>query len=187
MELLRNTQGCLLSAKQHFAGNNRTNYTFNSHKGGSLERKNGSARYHILLADDDEDDRQFFTDAINAISSNYKLSTVRDGEELINQLKENKMELPDFIFLDLNMPYKNGLECLKEIRAMEGMKEVPVLIYSTSINADQVDSSYRCGADRYIQKPTSYDGIVRLLRIIFSMEPAQWEQKPGRNEFLITS
>ena len=104
---------------------------------------------HVLLADDDEDDRQFFTDAINVVAPRLKLSTVQDGEELIKRLKKNTTELPDVIFLDLNMPYKNGIECLKEIRSLDFLRKIPILIYSTSTNTDQVENTYLNGCLLY--------------------------------------
>ena len=145
----------------------------------------GKTNLHILLADDDEDDRQFFIDAVSSIAPSVKLTTAHDGEELINKLKKNKSELPDFIFLDLNMPYKNGLECLKEIKSMELLKNIPVLIYSTSANKDQIDTTYRNGATMYIEKPASFDGIIRVLKTIFSSDPSKWFKQPAREKFIL--
>ncbi len=140
---------------------------------------------HILLADDDEDDRMFFKDAIVTVAPAVKLTTVHNGEELLNILKKNLVELPDFIFLDLNMPYKNGLECLKEIKTLDFLKSIPVLIYSTSANKDQVDTSYLNGANMYIQKPMSFDGIIRILQTIFSFDPTRWFDQPAREKFIL--
>ncbi len=144
----------------------------------------GDSEMHILLADDDEDDRQFFTDALSSIAPSLKLTTVHDGEELIKKLK-SKSQLPDFIFLDLNMPYKNGLECLKEIRSMDAIKNIPVLIYSTSTNSDQIETTYQNGANLYIQKPNNFDGIIRVLQTIFSVDASRWFKQPAREQFLL--
>src|SRR5688572_30753539 len=145
----------------------------------------GGKTLHILLADDDEDDRQFFTDAVSSIAPAVKLTIVQDGEELINKLKRNIAELPDFIFLDLNMPFKNGMECLKEIKSVEFLKNIPILIYSTSINKDQVETTYQNGANLYIQKPSSFEGIITMLNTIFSFDPAKWFNQPTREKFLL--
>ena len=150
-----------------------------------IQQISGGNKLHILLADDDEDDRQFFTDAVNSIVPSAKLSIVNDGEELISKLKKNKTELPDFIFLDLNMPFKNGLECLKEIKSVEFLKDIPILIYSTSINKDQVETTYRNGANMYIQKPASFQGIISMLNTIFSFDAAKWFNQPAREKFLL--
>ena len=141
---------------------------------------------HILLADDDEDDRQFFMDAVRTIAPASKLTTVYDGEELISKLKKNKSELPDYIFLDLNMPYKNGLECLKEIKSMDFLRNIPVLIYSTSTSKEQIETTYMNGANLYIQKPASFEGIVRVLKTIFSLGASKWfHQQPVRDNFIL--
>ncbi len=140
---------------------------------------------HVLLADDDEDDRQFFTDAINVVAPRLKLSTVQDGEELIKRLKKNTTELPDVIFLDLNMPYKNGIECLKEIRSLDFLRKIPILIYSTSTNTDQVENTYLNGANLYIQKPANFEGIIRILKTIFSFDKSRWFEQPSREKFLL--
>src|SRR4030095_3421912 len=140
---------------------------------------------HILIADDDEDDRMFFSDAITAIAPSAKLTEAFNGDDLITKLMRHDFDLPDLIFLDLNMPYKNGLECLKEIRSTELLKSLPILIYSTSLNRDHVDISYLNGANMYIQKPVSYDGIKRILKTIFSLHPLDWFQQPPREKFIL--
>ena len=141
--------------------------------------------WHILLADDDDDDRMFFSDAITTIAPSVKLTEAINGDDLINILKRNDFHLPDLIFLDLNMPYKNGLECLKEIRSTDILKNIPILIYSTSVNRDHVDISYLNGANMYIQKPVSYDGIKRILKTIFSVNPMDWFHQPPREKFIL--
>ena len=140
---------------------------------------------HVVLADDDEDDRLFFSDAITAVAPSLKLTTALDGEDLIKILKTVRNEPPDFIFLDLNMPYKNGLECLKEIKSSESWKSIPVIIYSTSVNIDQVDTSYEHGANLFIQKPTNHGGIVQVLSTIFSTDPQMWIVQPERENFVL--
>lgn len=140
---------------------------------------------HILLADDDEDDRQFFSEAIASIAPDLKLTTVQNGDELLKKLKKNRLDLPDFIFLDLNMPYKNGLECLKEIKSLDFLNKVPVLIYSTSAHSDQVETTYLNGANLYVQKPSSFEGITRVLKTIFSFDPSRWFEQPVRDKFIL--
>ena len=72
---------------------------------------------HIILADDDEDDRLFFTDAFSELKINTKVNTYNDGVELMNYLNSDDAILPQVLFLDLNMPKKNGIECLHEIKS----------------------------------------------------------------------
>lgn len=84
---------------------------------------------HILLADDDTDDCLFFKDALEELALSVTLTTVRDGVELMRHL--STQVLPDVIFLDLNMPRKNGYECLTEIKLNAKLATIPVVVYST--------------------------------------------------------
>ncbi len=136
----------------------------------------------ILIADDDEDDKELFEEAVAAISPRITVTTVGDGKELMKKLYTSS--LPDLIFLDLNMPSKNGFECLSEIRSVLKFKEIPVLIYSTTANPDQIESTYMQGATFYIQKPSSYKEIIKLLQKIFSFSAQQF-CSPLRKEFVL--
>jgi len=175
----------LISALSHLFSDIKNNKNVKAKHHEEIARLIGNNELHIMLADDDEDDRQFFTEALSSIAPSLKLTIVNDGEALIQKLKNFTSELPDFIFLDLNMPYKNGIECLKEIKSEEVLKNIPVLIYSTSKNHDQIETTYRNGANMYIQKPDNFEGIIRVLETIFSFDPTRWFQKPSRESFLL--
>lgn len=86
----------------------------------------------ILLADDDDDDRLFFKEALEDIKIKTKVHTVNDGTALMEHLNQPGIPLPDMLFLDLNMPKKNGIQCLEEIRKDQRFKELTIAIYSTS-------------------------------------------------------
>ena len=111
---------------------------------------------HILLADDDEDDRALFTDALQELYSKVKLTTAKNGVDLMRLLETWKSTLPDVIFLDLNMPLKNGIECLDEIKAQEELKTLPVVILSTSSQKETMDMLFKKQASMYIKKPGTY-------------------------------
>jgi len=117
---------------------------------------------HILLADDDDDDRLFFRDAIEDVKVKTILTIVNDGEELMQYLNKPDTRLPNLLFLDLNMPRKNGIECLKEIRANSKLKDISVAIYSTSALEKDVEDTLVYGANIYIKKPNDFE----LLKII---------------------
>lgn len=85
---------------------------------------------NILLADDDKDDRFFFKMALDALSTPTELVAVVDGEKLMDYLTENVHQLPDVLFLDLNMPRKNGFECLSEIKLNPDLHALRVIIFS---------------------------------------------------------
>lgn len=87
---------------------------------------------NILLAEDDQDDRDFFDKVLKEIPVHTHLTTVIDGEQLMNYLYKNLGHLPDVLFLDLNMPRKNGFECLCEIKEDEKLKDLLVVMFSTA-------------------------------------------------------
>lgn len=91
------------------------------------------------------------------------LTTVNDGVELTNKLTSDCSRLPNLIFIDLNMPRKNGFECLTEIMNDDKLKELPVIIYSTSFNMDVVETLYTLGAHSYIRKPGEFSKIKKVI------------------------
>lgn len=118
---------------------------------------------HIMLADDDEDDRLFFTEAFEEVKIKYTLTTFNDGASLMNHLVVKENPLPDIIFLDLNMPRKSGMECLKEIRNSERLKNISVAIYSTSSSDHDVEQTFISGANVYIKKPSDFTELKKIL------------------------
>jgi CheY-like chemotaxis protein len=111
---------------------------------------------HILLADDDEDDRALFSDALQEVYGKVRLTTAKNGVDLMRLLESWKGSLPDVIFLDLNMPLKNGFECLEEIKSEQRLKELPVVILSTSSQKETMDILFKKRASMYIRKPGTY-------------------------------
>src|ERR1035437_3449885 len=124
---------------------------------------------HIILADDDIDDRSFFEKALKEIPIPSRLTTVRDGEELMNYLHANPNQLPDVLFLDLSMPRKTGFECLTEIKEDEKLKHLPVIMLSTSFPRDNkyeqniINMLYTIGAMDYIRKPGDYQTLKEVV------------------------
>ena len=118
----------------------------------------------ILLADDDEDDRIIFADAMQQAKPNTQLTMVKNGAELIEYLEEHDhQELPHLLFLDLNMPLKSGLDCLKEIRAHPRWKELSIAIYSTSSSEEDIENTFVQGANVYIKNPNEFNRLVKVL------------------------
>ena len=118
----------------------------------------------LLLAEDDEDDYVLFCEAIKDFPGSLELNWVKNGEELMAALKHHKT---DIIFLDINMPLKNGFECLTEIRGDTDLKETPVIVYSTSDDAKLIDWMYNAGANLYLCKPTDFKKLKsRILKAI---------------------
>lgn len=144
----------------------------------------GNKILNVLLADDDQDDRFFFQKALDILEFPSYLKTVRDGEQLMNYLDEYSDSLPDVLFLDLNIPRKNGSECLKEIKANDKLKALPVVIYSTSLNETIADVLYSQGAHYYIQK-CEFAQLKMLLNKILTEMIEKKFVRPARDEFVI--
>ena len=138
---------------------------------------------HVLLADDDRDDRKFFSDALEKLNIPFQLSDFPACEELL--LHINKENTPDIIFLDLNMPYLNGHECLHEIRKNKKFDAIPVVIYTTSSNRKDIESTFEKGANIYIVKPNRFDEIVYLLQDIFSTDLKNYINIKSRENFVL--
>ena len=105
----------------------------------------------LMIVDDDKDDRFFFRSAIRKNNPSYECIEAEDGADALKQLQKAK-HLPDFIFLDLNMPKMDGRECLKEIKKDKTLKKIPVIIYSTSGYTVDVKVKKELGADFFLTK-----------------------------------
>jgi len=118
---------------------------------------------HILLADDDEADRLLFTEAFSELEIKTIVRTVNNGVQLMKDLNKKNNRLPHLLFLDLNMPHRNGLECLKEIRSNEKLRNIYVAIYSTSASEKDIEETFRNGANIYINKPNDFNRLKQVL------------------------
>jgi CheY-like chemotaxis protein len=117
----------------------------------------------ILLADDDEADRLLFMEVFSELKIKTIVETVKNGVELMHWLNEKHALFPHLLFLDLNMPLKDGLQCLKEIRSSEKLKNISVAIYSTSDNEKDMEETFLNGANIYITKPSDFKTLKQVL------------------------
>ena len=142
---------------------------------------------NIFLTDDDADDCMMFSEALHEIlfDREANLTIASDGIKLMEALDEKVPPAPEVIFLDLNMPRKNGFECLDEIRNDPKLKNIPVVIFSTSSNNDIVNRTYQQGANYYICKPQSYHLLKRTIAFVLSMDFSKFGQKTVREQFVI--
>jgi len=120
-------------------------------------------KLHLMLADDDSDDCEFFQEAVDEISEECDLTIVNNGVELMHFLESETANLPHIIFLDLNMPRKSGMECMAEIKASARLDHIPIIIYSTSLDHAVVNELYQLGALHYIQKPAEFASIKKVI------------------------
>ena len=138
----------------------------------------------ILLADDDADDCLLFKDALGELPLLTQLSTVANGEQLMEVLNQTEL-LPDLLFLDLNMPRKNGFDCLLEIKQSERLRRLPVIILSTSVEENMVNQLYANDAEYYICKPNEFSQLVSVIRIALTLTSQIDHARPSRKEFLL--
>jgi len=137
---------------------------------------------HILFSDDDTDDALLFTQAADLMKSSILLSFAEDGEQLMRYLARES--LPDMIFLDLNMPVKNGIECLREIRNDKKLDGLPIIVYTTSDNPRDIDTCFDLKANLYVVKPTSFESIIKTLKKIINIDFSNHEF-PDRKNFIL--
>ena len=140
----------------------------------------------ILLAEDDEDDFLLFQEALNEYKEPIRLNWVKDGEELMKVLKQDKGEIPDIIFLDINMPRKNGFECLTEIRQHQTLKFIPVIIFSTSNDQALVSWMYNAGANLYLSKPTDFRKLKESIQKAIAIDWKTQTPYPPVKNFVLS-
>lgn len=140
---------------------------------------------HILLADDDEDDRLFFVDAFKELKINTKVDVFTDGVELMNYLNKEGVVLPHILFLDLNMPKKNGLECLDEIKSNDKFSEIAIAIYSTSSSEEHIEETFVKGANVYIQKPNDFNTLKKILAEVVAINWQYHTSNLNKENFLL--
>jgi len=144
-----------------------------------------SEPYLILLADDDEADRMLFIEAFSELKIKTAVTTVNDGIQLMDWLHKQDNPKPHFLFLDLNMPRKNGLECLREIRSDKNLKELFVAIYSTSASDKDVAETFQEGANVYVTKPNEFKALKQLLYKAVSCSTIYDGDKFDRENFIL--
>lgn len=122
-----------------------------------------------LLIDDDVDDQEIFIMALDQLVIQFQCTVANNGNEALQKLKRESV-LPDYIFLDLNMPRMNGKECLKELKKNERLQNIPVIIYTTSSSKADMEDALKLGAAGFITKPFSLKELTDTLTHFFQKE-----------------
>ncbi|HEY5749507.1 MAG TPA: response regulator [Chryseolinea sp.] len=122
----------------------------------------------ILLVDDDSIDRELFAEAIRDTQLKVRLEEVSNGEECLRFLQQGPYR-PDIIFLDLNMPVKDGRETLRDIKSDKDFHSIPVVILSTSNAHFDVKQSYQSGANLFLSKPDDFNSLVEMLGYLLTL------------------
>lgn len=129
--------------------------------------RNATERKHVVLADDDRDHAFLFERILKQVNPYHTLTIAADGTELLDLLLSQP---PDVLFLDLRMPSKNGIECLKEIRNTPALNNLPIVVYSSSSKMTDIQRSYSHQADLYMVKPFHTDHLQNALQAVLAMD-----------------
>lgn len=140
------------------------------------------AKHRIVIADNDASEVAFFAEAMRSVLAEFDVQNARDGGECIRMLKNDPS--PEIIFLDLEMPVKNGTECLKSLRAMPHFDHTPIIVFSKTHNYRDIDKCYKLGANYYLVKPDSKEEMVWLFKQLFSTI-AKHESETKQDQFVL--
>ena len=145
-----------------------------------------SQNINILLADDDETDCLLFKEALEELPVSAHLTIVHNGEQVIEELTKKGKKLPDVLFLDLNMPRKNGFVALGEIKRSIKLQDLPVIIFSTSSESGAIKNVYRDAAHYYICKPVDFSQLKRAIYEALTLITQEYNPLPLEKNFMIT-
>lgn len=145
-----------------------------------------SKKINILLADDDQSDCVLFKDALEELPVSTHLIIVNNGEQLIEELSRKGKKLPDVLFLDLNMPRKNGFAALGEIKRNTSLEKLPVVIISTSNELETIKKVFRDAAHYYICKPVDFSHLKRVIYEALTLITQKNNPLPLEENFMIT-
>lgn len=142
-------------------------------------------KLRLMLADDDLDDCEMFQLALEEVGANVTLDIFHDGKSLIEFLRNTGSDIPDIVFLDLNMPILNGLEALREIRSDEQLRELSIAIYSTSNTDKDIEETLASGANIYITKPTSFRSLKEVISKVLKINWQYHSSRLDRNNYCL--
>ncbi|HEY0655381.1 MAG TPA: response regulator [Chryseosolibacter sp.] len=125
---------------------------------------------HLFIIDDDIEDQEIFIEAVKEVSDEIHCSSSTSGEEALQHLEHESKKLPDLIFLDLNMPKLNGKQVLREIKNVPVLKDIPVIMYSTSFAPRDIEEIERMGAAHHLLKPSRFNDLCAALNTILRKE-----------------
>ncbi len=151
------------------------------------EYKPISRKLNIILAEDDYDDRLLFVEAIDQLPVSVELITFNNGDELMQWLKNDKNKLPDALFLDLNMPRKNGFAALGEIKRDSLLQDLPVVIFSTATKDEMIKQVFNDAAHYYIRKPADFWQLKKLIYKSLKLIADKEMDLPGKESFMLTT
>jgi CheY-like chemotaxis protein len=126
----------------------------------------------VFYADDDPEDCQLFKEALEQIDPDLKTIIATDGKQALFLL-DTMAQLPDYIFLDINMPLVDGKKCLIEIKKNPKLEHIPVIMYSTTSDTNEIHQYYKLGAHDFLIKPTNFNVLCDSLESIFNLSKSR--------------
>ena len=126
---------------------------------------------NIMIVDDDTDEIEFFIEALLELDPNINCISANDGLAALLIIEKNDAQLPDYIFLDLNMPRMNGKTFLAELKKSERLKDIPVIIHTTSRREEDINETRCLGADYFLTKPSRFADLKSILNHILYQKP----------------
>lgn len=117
------------------------------------------------MVDDDLDDTEIFQEVLSFIDPTIQCSTAENGRDALDKLSRVTF-IPDLIFLDLNMPRMDGKECLRKLKENALLRNIPVIIYTTSSQSKDIEETMEAGAIKFITKPLNVNDLEKILRPI---------------------
>jgi CheY-like chemotaxis protein len=140
---------------------------------------------HVLLADDDHEDCEIFSEVFTAAFPDVKLSISNNGGKLMEYLNKPPEPEADLIFLDLNMPVMTGPECLARIRDSAALKNNIIVVYTTSSSPEDISNMYALGANYFITKPNDFQLMKRLISKAMLLVSETGRSQPDFSDFYI--
>jgi len=127
-----------------------------------------------LVADDDSDDLELFSEAVRIADPSIVVQCAENGEDALNLLTTPSQDRPEVIVLDVNMPLMSGLECLQILKKHETLKDIPVIIYSTSSDPGDKRKAFAFDAYLFITKPFEFDVLKEIVSVLLKTPVDQW-------------
>jgi CheY-like chemotaxis protein len=127
-----------------------------------------SSYNRLFIIDDDLEDQEIFVEAVREVDDTVQVFTAVNGDDAMSQLQMDVIVLPDLIFLDMNMPKLNGKQVLGELKNINALKSIPVVMYSTSFAPNDIDEVYKMGAAHHLLKPARFEQLCRELEGILA-------------------
>ena len=125
---------------------------------------------NVYLADDDSDDVELFQVALEEICGTCNFTSSKDGVDLLRKLSDASDSLPEVLFIDVNMPMMNGLDCLARIKSQDNLKNIPVVILTTSASLFTIEKAFRLGANLFVEKPSQFDELKTMINSVMHLD-----------------